>query len=51
MQALNISETGRRAFAAGLKVRDCPFAIGSTARQWWLKGYREARDAAREEAE
>lgn len=46
VQALNISETGRRAFAAGLKVKDCPFAIRSSARTWWLKGYREAKAKA-----
>jgi hypothetical protein len=46
MQALNIRESGRLAFAAGIKVRDCPFAIRSQARWWWLKGYQEAKQQA-----
>jgi len=46
VQAINISEMGRRSFAAGLKVKDCPFAIRSSARTWWMKGYREAKAKA-----
>lgn len=41
--AVNISESGRLAFAAGLKPIDNPFAIGSQARSLWAKGYRAAR--------
>ncbi len=44
--ALNIDESGRRAFQAGLKATDNPFAIGSQARSLWAKGYREAKQAA-----
>lgn len=45
MQAINISESGRLAFRAGLKMKDCPFSLRSPARSWWMKGYKEARDA------
>lgn len=45
-QALNISESGRRAFAAGLKPKDNPFHIGSQACSLWAKGFRQAKDAA-----
>lgn len=38
-----VVESGRRAFFAGLKVRDCRLAMRSKARLLWLKGYRSAR--------
>ena len=42
-QAINASEMGRRAYRAGLKVKDCPFNLRSPVRSWWLKGYAEAK--------
>jgi ribosome modulation factor len=50
MLAPNIYETGRRAYRAGLKPKDCPFAIRSAARSWWLKGYNKAKKEAAEES-
>lgn len=49
VQAVNISEMGRRAFWAGIKTSDCPFALRSSARSWWMKGYKEARQSANED--
>lgn len=43
-QAVNISESGRRAFDAGIKISDNPFKIGSEARSLWSKGYKARRD-------
>lgn len=46
MKALPIREVGRLAYQSGLKKGDCPFALRSDARSWWLKGWNEARKAA-----
>src|SRR5438105_1200201 len=42
-QAVNITESGRRAFAAGIKATDNPFKIGSQARSLWSKGWNAAK--------
>ena len=51
MIAENISESGRRAFRAGLKPKDCPFALRSDARTWWMAGYNEAKKKEQPERE
>src|SRR5262252_6271388 len=33
-------ESGRRARLAGIAAKDCPLAIGSEARKWWMEGWR-----------
>lgn len=48
--ALSTTETGRRAFRAGLKPIDNPFAKGSKARRLWARGYTEARENAAADA-
>jgi hypothetical protein len=46
--AINITESGRRAYHAGAKPNDNPFHIGSAARALWTRGWREARDGTGE---
>jgi len=41
-------ESGRLAYRAGLKPKDCPLAPGSAARSWWLRGYKEEKRRAEE---
>ncbi len=48
-QALNITETGRRAFAAGVNPKQNPFAVGSAAASLWAKGFRQARESKERE--
>ena len=38
---------GRYAYLAGLKPKDCPFALQDNARSWWMKGYHEAKQTRR----
>jgi len=40
-------ESGRRAFAAGIKREDCPLKEGSAARTWWERGYDEKQQEAK----
>jgi len=46
MRAPTISETGARAYRAGIPASGNPFAIGSQARTLWARGWREAKTEA-----
>lgn len=45
-----IQDSGERAFRAGIKYQDCPFAARSLARREWQQGWRVAREKDKEES-